>query len=319
MKNAETVTFGGSALDRAAEIRMNSRALEALASDPTARVLPIWKGKPLLVGPPRALGWLEPAHPIVAEAAERLFLGRDTDGPRFAADVSSWEPEDMPETLGAFFDPSEQVHPGLPHGYVFAELRGAMSELSARDAELSAMGRALVTWHDNHRYCARCGEPSEMTQGGWQRTCATCGAHHFPRTDPVVIMLITHGNDVLIGRSPGWPEGMYSLLAGFIEPGETIEAAVRREVLEESGVQVGAVGYLASQPWPFPSSLMIGCWGKAKSRDIHIDPAEIEAAKWVSREDMAEIVAGRDPQTKAARRGSIARFLIEHWLADRLD
>jgi NAD+ diphosphatase len=154
---------------------------------------------------------------------------------------------------------------------------------------------------------------------GWQRDCPACGGHHFPRTDPVVIMLITHGNDVLLGRSPGWPEGMYSLLAGFIEPGETIEAAVRREVFEEAGIRVGEVGYLASQPWPFPASLMFGCRGAALDRDITIDPKEIENAQWVSKERLARIFANEDPEIRPARNGAIAHFILWNWLADRLD
>jgi NAD+ diphosphatase len=158
-----------------------------------------------------------------------------------------------------------------------------------------------------------------MTQAGWQRSCPDCGAHHFPRTDPVVIMLITHGNDVLLGRSPGWPEGMYSLLAGFIEPGETMEAAVRREVAEETAVSVGQVDYLASQPWPYPSSLMFGCRGEATSREITVDPAELDDALWISREELADALAGNHPVLKPARKGAIARFLMENWLADRLD
>ena len=319
MKAAETVTFGGSGLDRAAELRGDPEALARLAADASARVLPIWRGKPLFSGVPRALGWLPADHAVLAEAGERIFLGKDEAGPRFAADISRWEPDDMPGTLGSNFDTSEQRHPALPEDHLFADLRREMKGLSPRGAELVATARGLFAWHETHPFCARCGAASEMTQGGWQRTCPACGAHHFPRTDPVVIMLITHGNDVLIGRSPGWPEGMYSLLAGFVEPGETLEAAVRREVFEEAGVRVGEVGYLASQPWPFPSSLMVGCWGEATSREIEIDPAEIEAARWVSREDMAEIVAGRNEAIRAARTGSIARFLIEHWLADRLD
>jgi NAD+ diphosphatase len=155
--------------------------------------------------------------------------------------------------------------------------------------------------------------------GGWQRTCPACTAQHFPRTDPVAIMLITHGNSVLLGRGPTWPEGMYSLLAGFIEPGETIEAAVRREVYEESGVRVGEVGYLASQPWPFPASLMIGCRGTALTTDITLDPEELADARWVTREEMVSAYAGTHPLIKPSRKGAIARFLIEHWLADRLD
>ena len=132
-------------------------------------------------------------------------------------------------------------------------------------------------------------------------------------------MLITYGNSVLIGRSPGWPEGMFSLLAGFVEPGETLEAAVRREVFEESGVRVGQVEYLSSQPWPFPASLMFGCLGHATSQKITIDPAEIEDAMWVTREEMMDIVAGEHPTIFPARKGAIAHFLIENWLADTLD
>lgn len=131
-------------------------------------------------------------------------------------------------------------------------------------------------------------------------------------------MLITHGNKVLIGRSPGWPMGMYSLLAGFVEPGETMEAAVRREVFEESGIEVGAVKYLASQPWPFPASLMFGCEGEAISTEINLDPNEIEDALWLSREEMVDVFEGIHPNITPARSGAIAHFLLEKWLSDRL-
>jgi len=158
-----------------------------------------------------------------------------------------------------------------------------------------------------------------MQAAGWERQCPACGGKHFPRTDPVVIMLITHGNSVLLGRSPGWPDGMYSLLAGFVEPGETMEAAVRREVFEETAVHVGPVSYLASQPWPFPASLMLGCHGMATSRDITIDPNELEDALWLSREELAQAFRGEHPVVKPARKGAIAHFLLSNWLADQLD
>lgn len=319
MKNAEAVTFGGSGLDRAAELRSDPNALAGMMADPSVRVLPLWRGKPLFQGNPKTPAWLTFGHEIFAGGKPPIFLGRDDPGPRFSVDISAWEPEEMPDTLGAFLDPSEQRHPSLSADQVFAELRGTMTTLSPREAELVATAKALTAWHTTHGFCARCGEATDMDMAGWQRTCPSCKAHHFPRTDPVVIMLITHGNSVLMGRSPHWPEGMYSLLAGFMEPGETLEAAVRREVVEEAGVVVGDVGYLASQPWPFPASLMIGCWGQATSTEIAVDPTEIEDALWVSREDMADIVAGRHPDMHAARPGSIARFLIERWLEDRLE
>ena len=153
----------------------------------------------------------------------------------------------------------------------------------------------------------------------WKRACPACGAQHFPRTDPVVIMLVTHGNSVLLGRAPAWPPAMYSLLAGFMEPGESIEAAVRREVWEEARVPVGDVSYLSSQPWPFPSSLMIGCRGEALNREITLDPVELEHALWVSREGVMAAMAGQNPDLRPARKGSIARFLLDRWLRDQLD
>ena len=320
MRISETVTFGGSGLDRTAHLRNDAQAIEAMLQDLATRVLPIWRGKPLFAGEPRGLGWLAPGDVVLGPADEApVFLGLDEGVARFAVDISRWEPEEVPDTLGAFFDPSEQRHPLLPSDHAFGELRANMTRLGAREAELVATAKALLGWHETHGHCARCGAPSRMIEAGWQRQCPDCGARHFPRTDPVVIMLILSGNDVLMGRSPGWPEGMYSLLAGFVEPGETLEAAVRREVREETGVEVGAVGYLASQPWPFPASLMLGCRGEAVSREIRVDPVELEDAQWVSREEMLDIVAGRSAAMKPARKGAIARFLIEAWLADRLE
>ena len=321
MKIAETVTFGGSGLNRAAELRGKPEEIGRLMQDAGARGLPIWRGKPLFVGENQdRAGWLEIGHPVLDAAREApVFLGLDDGEARFAYDISAWEPEELPDTLGAFFDPSQQRHPLLEGDMAFAELRGAMTRLTPRDAELIVTGKAVLNWHRSHRFCARCGARSAMAMAGWQRDCPSCDGHHFPRTDPVVIMLITRGNSVLVGRSHGWPEGMYSLLAGFVEPGESIEAAVRREVFEEAGVTVGAVDYLSSQPWPFPSSLMFGCKGEALSETINIDPEEIDDAVWVTREEMMEVFAGNSTIMKPARKGAIAHFLIWNWLADKLD
>jgi NAD+ diphosphatase len=315
--------FGDSGLARSAHLRSDPAALDALYAAPDARVLPLWRGKPLITGdyPDFAAGWLPTGAAGLDLATEPpLFLGLDEGTPRFALDLSAWQPEDLPEAeLAAFFDSSEQIHPDFPEGHRFLELRGVMTRLSPRDAELTATARALVSWHAKHRFCANCGHGSDITQGGWQRDCPACDAKHFPRTDPVVIMLITRGNSVLLGRSPGWPEGMYSLLAGFVEPGETVEAAVRREVIEEAGITVGDVTYLASQPWPFPASLMLACRGEALTEEIRIDPQEIEDAIWVTREEMLTVFTGTHPSMKAPRKGAIAGFVLERWLADRLE
>ena len=316
MKIAETVTFGGSALDRAAELRDN---MASVIADGRSRAILLWRGKPMVAQDSLVAVPLE--HSIMDDAdSDLVLLGQDQDGAILAADLSSWEPKDADlSTLGGFLDPSLQSHPALPEDHQFAELRAIMTRLSPRDAELAATARAILNWHRSHRFCAACGVKSDMAMAGWQRDCPACNTHHFPRTDPVVIMLITRGNKVLMGRSPGWPEGMYSLLAGFIEPGETMEAAVRREVFEEAGIEVGSVSYLASQPWPFPASLMFGCAGEAISETIRVDPSEIEDARWVSREDMAAVFAGQHPEILPARKGAIAHFLLENWLADRLD
>jgi NAD+ diphosphatase len=322
MKNAETVTFGGSGLDRSGLVRNNASDLHDLAQRAGARCLLFWRGKPLVEGTDAVtLARLPFDHVVLGRiTTPAIFMGREGDEGIWAHDLSSWEPENLDFlTLGTFLDPSEQRHPDLPDGERFAELRTVMTRLSARDAELAATAKAVMGWHDTHLFCSRCGAPSEMAAAGWQRDCPACGAHHFPRTDPVVIMLITHGNALLLGRSPGWPEGMYSLLAGFIEPGETVEAAVRREVFEEAGVVVGPVAYLASQPWPFPASLMLGCWGKALGTAITLDPHELEAALWVSRERLLQVFAGQDPDIKPPRKGAIAHFLMENWLAGRID
>ena len=323
MRHAETVTFGGSALNRAAELR-GTEAQAALQAHPSAKTTLFWRGKPLVqdqADEALGLAWVDLDHLALGRAADSLvFLGLNEEKePLFLADISIWEPEELPETLNAFLDPSQQVHPAFTNGEYFAELRAIMTQLSARDAELAATGRGLLEWHRPHGYCATCSAASNMAMAGWQRNCPACNRSHFPRTDPVVIMLITHGNKVLMGRSHAWPEGMYSLLAGFVEPGETLEAAVRREVFEESGIRVEQVRYLASQPWPFPASLMFGCAGEALNEAIAIDPKEIEDALWVSREEMLDVFEGVHPEIKPARKGAIAHFLLENWLADHLE
>ncbi len=317
----EQVTFGGADIDRAAHIREDEAGLSAAWAHPEAGVMAVWRGKPLLSdGPQPDLIWLPSDHAVLDHGREKpIFLGlTQTGAPRFAADLSAWkEPAGDPADLATFLDPSRNYGTGLPEGTSFGDLRANMVRLTPKDAGNAAMARGILEWHHSHRFCAKCGQPSDAIKGGWSRMCGACGALHFPRTDPVVIMLITHGNDVLLGRSPGWPKRMYSLLAGFMEPGETIEAAVRREVMEETAVNVGAVRYLASQPWPFPASLMIGCAGEALDTEIKLDPVELEDAIWISRERCMRAMGGGDPDIMPARRGAIARHLLDMWLEDR--
>jgi NAD+ diphosphatase len=319
MKDAEAVTFAGGRLDRASHLRGDPDAQAALAADPRAKGLALWRGRPLLAtGGGLALAWQPLDAALFAGATgPAVFLGVEDGAPCFARDIPDWP--DAPNPAEGFAATPLVPGPDLGAGLGFGDLRANMAALNAAEAGTAAAAKGILGWHASHRFCANCGAPSAPADAGWRRACPACGAQHFPRTDPVVIMLILHGNSVLLGRSPAWPPGMYSLLAGFMEPGESIEAAVRRETAEEAGVPVGQVDYLSSQPWPFPSSLMIGCRGRALARDLRRDPAELEDARWISRERILAAIAGHDPDLRPARRGSIARFLLERWLADTLD
>jgi NAD+ diphosphatase len=195
-----------------------------------------------------------------------------------------------------------------------AGLREAATELPAGEAALAAYAGSLLAWHERHRFCANCGAPTEPRDGGHERVCPVCEAHHFPRTDPVVIVRVSDGADaLLLGRQARWPEGRFSLLAGYVEPGETLEEAVRREVLEESGVVLDSVSYVASQPWPFPSSLMLGFSAQAARGEPVPGDDELAEVRWFEREELRRAARGEGPLILAPPY-SIARRLIDAWL-----
>ncbi len=305
MSLSDPLTFAtdGDALDRAAHLRPEAAAL---LRQPDARLLPQWREKMLidLSGEHPALGWHLPLPGLVAEATEApVFLGRYQGTPCFTADFSALDEA----TAAARFGETTK----------FIDLRSVAGQLGQAEAALLATAKGVIGWHRIHPFCARCGHPSAPDDGGWRRRCGTCGALHFPRTDPVVIMLVTRGDQVLLGRQRVWPPGLYSLLAGFMEPGETIADAVRRETMEETSVRIGRVRFLASQPWPFPASLMLGCWAEALSEEIVIDP-EIEDAVWASRDDMARALAGEHPRFAAPRADAIARWILAAWVAGEI-
>ncbi len=305
--------FRPGGLERAAHLRASTD----LPADPRARTLVFWRGK-LLAGADGRPLLVALDHPALTDAREPpLFIGLAGDEPVFATDLFLWSPAEDATTIGQFIDQSQQVHPAFADAR-FVEIRGLMPTLSLLEGECVATARALIGWHAAHGFCANCGNRSLVQSAGWVRRCPACGTQHFPRTDPVVIMAITSGDRLLLGRGPSWPEGMYSLLAGFVEPGETIEAAVRRETLEESAISVGAVRYVASQPWPFPMSLMFGCHGEATNDAITIDPLELADARWVGREEVLQILAGTHGQINRPRPGAIAGALIDTWANGRL-
>ena len=307
------LSFSGGGLDRRAHLRDEPKTLTALFEN--AKILPVWRGKPL-VHYDQTLGWIAAEHALLDLAQQKIyFLGQTDEQAYFAADISEWEPKDEPKVVDGFFDDSAQTHPDLGSDCAFLELRGIMLTLSPLEGELAVTAKALVHWNSVSGFCSACGAAAHVQKAGWQRTCAGCGLSHFPRTDPVVIMLVTRGNQALIGRSHAWPKGMYSCLAGFIEPGETLEAAVEREVFEEAGITVEDVRYHASQPWHFQASLMFGCVARAISEKITLDPVELEDARWITKEEMMQVMAGHHPEITPARKGAIAHHLISAWLA----
>ncbi|TCT06629.1 NAD(+) diphosphatase [Aquabacter spiritensis] len=268
-----------SPLDRAANRRGEA---EALAARPDARTY-LWGGE--LVAAQRRGAALDPLFDAAAVAAlgggMPLFLGLSDGAPRFAARFDPARREEM-EAAGFFVS---DLRSTAVAGLFGPEHLGPL-----------ACGKALGTWHLRHRFCANCGTETRIIEGGWRRDCTACGAQHFPRTDPVVIMLSSRGARCLLGRQAHFAPGMWSALAGFVEPGETVEEAVRRELLEESGIETGAVSYLASQPWPFPMSLMIGCQAEALGDDIVVDRSELEDARWFDRSEVALMLARTHPE-----------------------
>lgn len=312
------VTFAGSFLDRADRLRGAADEIARRLADPASRVSPFWRGKPLFdlrEGGPR-LTWLSAADDLVTDAPEApLFMGLDDDGlAHFAADVSYIAPPD--EKPAEFVDKRTL---DLSDTRKFIDLRAIMGEVDHRDAGIAASAKGIFEWRATHGFCANCGAKNAVSNAGWRMDCAACGRQHFPRTDPVVIMLILDGDKVLLGRQAVWPEKMYSLLAGFMEPGETVEEAVRREVDEEAGVPVGEVRYVTSQPWPFPASLMIGCSGKALASEIDTSTEELEDAIWVSKAEVAEALAGRNDRIAPARKGAVAQVILKCWTEGLVD
>lgn len=236
------------------------------------------------------LGW-----EMLTEApdeAEFVLLGLDDGRPRFAAVLP-----------GA----------GAPPPFRSPHLFAALDQLQPGEAATYAAARSLIDWHSRHGFCANCGSPTGMFRAGWGRRCPSCGAEHFPRVDPVVIMIAEHNGRALLGRQPRWPAGRYSALAGFLEPGESIEEAVAREIMEEAGVRVSGVRYIASQPWPFPSQLMIACVAQAEDDALTIDTNELEDAIWVSRDDVRAALAGEGATFVPPPRYAIAHTLLTEW------
>lgn len=297
-------TFAGNPLDRAGDRRNDPDWLAEQGGRDDALALVMWEGRPLLEArdEPR-LAWLALAHARAVVPDRELFLGLWKNAPVFAVEVEgSVDPTSGPlQGLGAFH-----------------EMREAAGLLSGPDAAMAGAAKSLFDWRRRHGFCAACGTESENACGGWKRVCPACGTEHFPRVDPVTIMLPVYRGGAepicLLGRQATWPEGRMSALAGFLEPGETIEEACAREIEEEAGLTVTAVRYHSSQPWPFPSQLMIGLIAEVDSDDARPDQTELEAVAWLTRSEAADVLAGRHPAIKAPPPIAIARTLLQAWV-----
>ena len=270
--------------DRVGNRRTDQAWLDRTWADPTTRVVLLARGRFPVRPDGTGVDWRPTAGLPVGQ---RIFLGTQHDVARFALLVDDPAPEQ------------------------WASLRTAATSLSVDDLALLVHAVALAEWHAGHRFCPRCGSPLEAGQAGHVLTCTGCGRQHFPRTDPAVIMLVTDGDRALLGRQPRWPEGRYSTLAGFVDPGESLEQAVVREVAEEAGIEVTDVEYFGNQPWPFPASLMVGFFARAVTTEISVDGEEISDARWFTRDEIrAEAEAGT---LKLPGGISISRTLVEAW------
>jgi NAD+ diphosphatase len=276
-------------LNRRAEKRADSKFVDAALKNPNAKVLALFDLKvpivPLEEAPSARIRWLTVEYAkAIAAPLEFVFLGEDDTGaPVFACNFLPFQTAQVETTL-------EEMKP-------LVDLRSLALQGVLGEAELLAasQARALLGWIAVNRCCTRCGGLVRSADAGWRRHCGACGVDTHPRMDPAVIMLIIHGDRCLLGHEHRFPEKLYSTLAGFVEPGDDIEHAVRREIKEEAGIDVGEVGYVASQPWPFPHSLMIGCWGEAQNNELSLDSGEVADARWFTREEVVSMLASRHP------------------------
>ncbi|MBM3556489.1 MAG: NAD(+) diphosphatase [Alphaproteobacteria bacterium] len=296
------IVFSGNPLDRAGARRNDIAFLDGLLAAGESRALGLWDLRPAIRLKPAAhVAWMEMSAVSLAirAGAPWVFLGIENGAGRFAVDLSG---------LPAPTEP----------GVKLIDVRSIAPNLEAADAAILAEARSMLDWHARHRFCAACGQASEPAAAGWHRVCPGCKAQHFPRTDPVVIMLAIKGERCLLGRQARFVANSYSALAGFVEHGETLEEAVRREMEEEAGIKVGKVRYFASQPWPFPASLMIGCFAEATSEAITLDQDELEDAKWFHRDEVREmirrVIEGRDDGLRMPPPLAIAHQLAKAWI-----
>ncbi len=291
--------FSGNPLDRADHLRKDPATMTELQQSAETRLMLLHDGN-IMSDPVGGIYWVKQRQCAYLPIDTTIFLGLEDGAPRYAASLLG----DANDFDGLFPD---------------AKLRDAraiaMKMGSAHpDLGIVAQAKSMLSWHESHKFCAKCGVQSNLVRAGYERQCPSCGANHFPRTDPVVIMLALHEDEALLGRGPHLPPGFYSALAGFMEPGETIEEAVARELMEEAGVKTTSVSIVANQPWPWPSSLMIGCTAVVEGKKLTLDETEIDDARWVTKDEAAAAIRGETPDFFVPPPLAIAHDLLKDWL-----
>jgi NAD+ diphosphatase len=301
--DAFTNVFAGNPLDRASYQRSQAEWVAQKIADPESLAMVLWNGKPMVEA--KAAGGSQIAYVRAAMAEELsdggerlLFMGLWKETAVFALDMEGQT------------DPADGPLQGMGR---FEDLRAIALDMAGADAAMAATAKAMFEWRRRHRHCANCGEPSQPMDGGWKRFCPSCKTEHFPRTDPVVIMLAIRGERCLLGRQAAWPKGMFSALAGFLEPGESIEEACAREIFEEAGLRTERVRYHSTQPWPYPSSLMIGLMAEVEEGEATPDQTELEEVRWFTRQEARELIGASLPGARAPGSMAIAYQLIKAW------
>lgn len=301
MTTSNDIPLASHAVNRAAHHRTDAAWLNAAKKAENVLVFLMQKGSPLVQMSGQNLVWLGPEFARLDGLEESVFLGEDKTGaPIFAVN------------MGSAFKLDGSLLQGAGE---FADMRAAASGLSPMEANFASTARSLLEWHRSHRFCSKCGAQSETAEAGWKRVCPSCGAEHFPRTDPVAIMLAVKDDKCLLGRQASWPAGFWSALAGFVEPGETVEQAATRELEEEAGIiaDPAKAEYLFCQPWPFPSSLMVGIIVEAETTEVSVEQDELEAARWITREEARQVLAGTHPDIYAPPPMAVAHHILKTW------
>ena len=301
MTTSNDIPLAAHPINRAAHYRTDEAWLDAAMTREDVLVFLVRKGLPLIDMSGQNLVWLGPEVARITPQEERVFLGLDKAGaPIFAIN------------MGEAFKLDDSLLQGTGE---FTDMRAAASGLNLMQANLASTARSILEWHRSHRFCSRCGAESEIAEAGWKRVCPACSAEHFPRTDPVAIMLAVKDDKCLLGRQATWPAGFWSALAGFVEPGETVEQAAARELEEEAGIKAdpARAEYLFCQPWPFPSSLMVGIILEAETTEVSVAQDELEAAIWITRDEARQVIAGTHPEIYAPPATAVAHHILKTW------